>query len=325
MKCQSVSFMGLVHLCARQENMSMVAIRLLRNRNFLLTLSLVLGLVIGKPGATLTQPMVLPLLGLVMVMSTLTISARQFTSVRKVFHIVLYSLLLNYVLLGGVILLLAKFFILDYELWVGFVVLALVPPATAVVPFSYTLGGDVSFALVGMIGVYLAALIIMPVGLVYLLGAQIFDPLNLLIILAELIILPIIVARILVYLGVSRHIEPHRGSIVNWSLSIVTFTLIALNRQAFISDFDVLIRTGVIAIATSFLLAYLLEVGARALRVKHDMTVSAIVMGTMKNWSMAGGLLLSLFSARSTIPPAVSLFFAVFMVVWLGHHFRKPT
>jgi BASS family bile acid:Na+ symporter len=298
-------------------------IRLLRNRNFLLILALILGLVIGKPGATLTQPMVLPLLGLVMIVSTLNMSTRQFTSIREVSRIVLYSLLLNYVLLGGVMLLLAKWLILDYELWVGFVVLALVPPATAVVPFSYTLGGDVSFALIGMTGVYLTALIIMPIGLVYLLGAQIFNPLNLLLVLAELIILPIIAARILVYLGVSRYVERYRGIIVNWSLSIVTFTLIALNREAFISDFDVLIRTGAIAVVTSFLLAYLLEVGARALRVKHEMAVSAIIMGTMKNWSMAGGLLLNLFSARSAIPPAVSLFFAVFMVVWLGHHFRK--
>jgi BASS family bile acid:Na+ symporter len=227
------------------------------------------------------------------------------------------------VLLGGAILLLAKWLIIDYELWVGFVVLALVPPATAVVPFSYTLGGNVSFSLIGMTGTYLAALIVMPLGLVYLLGAQIFDPLSLLSTLAELVILPIIVARILVHIGVSRYIEPYRGSIVNWSLSIVTFTLIALNREAFIGDFDVLIRASVIAVVISFFLAHLLELGTRALRVKHETAVSVILMGTMKNWSMAGGLLLSLFSARSTIPPAICLFFAVFMVVWMGYYFRK--
>ena len=299
------------------------AIRLFRNRNFLLVLALGLGLVVGKPGASLTQPMVLPLLALVMVISALNISIRQFTSVKKVFRIVLYSLLLNYLLLGGIILLLAKWLILDYELWVGFAVLALVPPASAVVPFSYTLGGDVPFSLIGMTGAYLAALIIMPIGLVYLLGTQTFNPLDMVLVLAELTLLPIIAARILVRLGISRYIEPYRGSIVNWSLSIVTFTLIGLNRQAFISDFDVLIRTSIIAVAISFFLAYLLETCARALHVKHEMIVSAIMMGTTKNWSMAGGLLLSLFSARSTIPPAVCLFFAIFMVVWLGYRFRK--
>jgi BASS family bile acid:Na+ symporter len=304
------------------ETLAAIA-KLLRNRNFLLILALVLGLAIGKPGASLVQPAVLPLLALVMVVSALNISSRQFTSVKRVSRVVLYSLLLNYVILGGVILFLAKWIITDYEIWVGFVLLALVPPATAVVPFSYALGGDVPFSLIGMTGAYLAALIIMPVGLAYLLGSQVFNPLNLLLVLGELIVLPIIVARVLSYLGASRYIEPHRGSIVNWSLAAVTFSLIGLNREAFISDFDVLIRTSVIAIVTTFLLAYLLEIGAKALRVKHETTVSVIMMGTTKNWSMAGGLLLTLFSERSTIPPSVCVFFAIFMIVWLEYHFRE--
>lgn len=298
-------------------------VALLRNRNFLLMLALVLGLAIGKPGASLIQPMVLPLLALVMVISTLNISSQQFTSVKKVFRIVLYSLLLNYVILGGIILLLAKWLITDYELWVGFAVLALVPPATAVVPFSYTLGGDVTFSLIGMTGSYLAALIIMPIGLAYLLGSQTFNSLNLLLVLVELIVIPIIVSRVLLYLGVSRYIEPHRGSVVNWSLFVITFAIIGLNRQAFISDFDVLARTSVIAVATSFLLAYLLEIGAKALRIKHDTAVSIIMMATTKNWSMAGGLLLTLFSERSAIPPSISVFFTIFMIVWLEYHSRK--
>ena len=286
-------------------------------------MALVLGLAIGKPGASLVQPAVLPLLGLVMVISALSISKWQFASFRRVSRIVLYSLLLNYVMLGGVTLLLAKWFITDYEIWVGFVVLALVPPATAVVPFSYALGGDVSFSLIGMTGAYLAALIVMPVGLAYLLGSQIFDPLSLFLVLGELVVIPIIVSRVLLYLGASRYIEPHRGSIVNWSLFVVTFSVIGLNRQAFVSDFDVLISTSFIAIVTSFLLAYLLEAGAKALRVKHETTVSVIMMGTTKNWSMAGGLLLTLFSERSAVPPSICVFFAIFMIVWLEHHFRK--
>ena len=298
-------------------------VALLKNRSFLLILALVLGLAIGKPGASLVQPTVLPLLALVMVVSAMSISKREFASVKRVSRVVLFSLLINYVMLGGVILLLAKWFIADYEIWVGFVVLAFVPPATAVVPFSYALGGDVSFSLIGMTGAYLAALIIMPVGLAYLLGSQIFNPLSLLLILGELIIIPIIISRALLYLKVSRYIERYRGVIVNWSLAAITFSIIGVNRQAFISDFDVLIRTSIIAFVTTFLLAYLLEVGARALRVKHETTVSIIMMGTTKNWSMAGGLLLAFYSERSAVPSSIFVFFAIFMIVWLEYHFRK--
>ena len=297
--------------------------KLFQDRNFILILSLVLGLVIGKPGAYLIQPIVIPLLAVVMTISAMNISFRQFASIQNVSRIVLYSLLLNYVLLGGMTLLLAKWLITDDQLWVGFVVYALVPPATAVVPFTYVLKGDVSFSLIGMTGAYLAALIIMPTGMVYLLGANSFNPLNLIITLGELIVIPIIISRILIYLNVAKYIERLRGSIVNWSLFFVIFALISLNRQTFLSDFDVLIRTGFIAVITSFLLAYFLEIGAKALHIKHETTVSVILLGTIKNYSMAGGVLLSLFSERSTIPPAIGVFFGVFLVVWLGFHFRK--
>ncbi|MDQ1280260.1 MAG: bile acid:Na+ symporter, family [Thermoproteota archaeon] len=297
--------------------------KLFGNRNFILILSLVLGLAIGKPGAYWTQPMVIPLLALVMTISALSISFRQFASVQNVFRIVLYSLLLNYVVLGGITLLLAKWLITGDQLWIGFVVYALVPPATAVVPFSYALKGDVSFSLIGMTGAYLAALIIVPAGIVYFLGANLFNPLSLIATLGELIVIPIFVSRILVRLNVGRYIERWRGSIINWSLFLVIFALISLNRQTFLSDFDALIRTGVIAVITSFLLAYFLEIGAKALRLKYETTISVILLGTIKNYSMAGGILLSLFSERSTIPPAICVFFGIFLVVWLGFHFRK--
>ena len=55
-----------------------------------------------------------------------------------------------------------------------------------------------------MTAAYLAALVIMPVDLVYFLGAQVFN-LGLFLVLGELIVLPIIVARVLVYLGVYRY------------------------------------------------------------------------------------------------------------------------
>jgi predicted Na+-dependent transporter len=300
-----------------------VMLRLLKNRNFLLVLALILGITIGKPGASLIQPAVLPLLALVMVLATLNISTREFTDIKKVSRIVLYSLLLNYVVLGGITLLLARGLIADYELWVGFVVLSLTPAATAIVPFSYALAGDVCFSVIGMTATYLAGLIIMPLGMFYIIGAQGFNQLSLLLILIELIILPIIIARILSRLDLTRYIEPHRGSIVNWALFFVIFTIIGLNSQVFINDFNVLIVTSIIAVATSFLLAYLLEFGTKVLRVKHKTSVSVILMGTYKNWSLAGGLLLSLFSERSVIPPAVCVFYATFMIVWLGYRFRK--
>ena len=71
----------------------------------------------------------------------------------------LNSLLLNYVILGGIILLMGRWLINDSEFWAGLVILAAVPLAVAVVPFSYILGANTVFSLTGFITTCQAALI----------------------------------------------------------------------------------------------------------------------------------------------------------------------
>ncbi|MFC1903974.1 hypothetical protein ACFLW9_03735 [Chloroflexota bacterium] len=115
--------------------------KLFRNRNFILTLAIVLGLTLGKPAANWAQPLVLPALALVMTLSATSITSRDFTSLKKMPRPIIISLLMNYVVMGGITLLLAKWLIDDPELWTGFVIVAAVPPAVAVVPFTHILGG----------------------------------------------------------------------------------------------------------------------------------------------------------------------------------------
>jgi hypothetical protein len=43
----------------------------------------------------------------------------------------------------------------------------------------------------------------------------------------------------------------------------------------------------------------------------------------MKNYSLASGVLLALFSERATIPSSICLIFGILWFVWLGFHFRK--
>ena len=300
-------------------------VKLLRNRNFILVLAIALGLIAGKQVAIKTEPLVLPLLALVMSLSATDITNRELVSLKTMYRPIAYSLLLNYVLLGGTILLLAWWLIPDEELRTGFVILAAVPAAPAVLPFTHSLGGDTRFSLIGMTGSYLAALVVLPLAIVLFLGLELFNPWRLLLILGELIIIPIIASRILLATGWAKYITPYRGTIVNWSFFVIVFTLIGVNRQAFFGEFDILLRIAVIAIAISFVLGYLLELIAKALRLKHETAVSVILMGTLKNYSLSGGILLALFTERSTIPVSVSLVFGILLFVWLGFHLRKQS
>jgi BASS family bile acid:Na+ symporter len=297
--------------------------RVLGSRNFILILAITLGLLVGEYVARFTQPAVLPLLALAMTLSAMNVKSRDFLSLRSMPQTIAYSLLLNYVVLGGLLLLLAYWLIDDNEIWIGFVLLASVPPAVAVAPFGHSLGGNTRFALVGMLGCYLAAIAIIPVSMLIFLGVEYFDPIRLLIILGELVVAPILLSRILLFVGAARHIGPWQGTILNWSFFFVIFTLIGLNRQAFFGEFEVVIKICVIAFATTFVLGYLIELVSKDVGVKYDTTISVILMGTLKNYGLAGGILLSLFSERSAIPPSVCVMFGVLIVVWLGFHFRK--
>ncbi len=297
--------------------------KLLRNRNFILVLAIVLGLVIGEPVATRTEPLVLPLLALVMTLSAANITSKEFTSLRTMPRTIILSLLLNYVVMGGTTLLLGWWLISDKDLWAGFVVLATVPPAVAVLPFSQMLGGNTLFSLIGMTGAYLAALIIMPAVMALFLGAGFFDPVKLLIILGELILIPIVFSRILLFTGLMKRIAPWRGTIVNWSFFVTLLTIVGLNRQAFFSDFDTLLRVVIIAVVISFGLGYIIKLVTRALHVNRETSISLVLMGSLKNYGLASGILLTLFGERAAIPASVCTVFGILHLVWLGFRFRK--
>ena len=296
---------------------------MLRNRYCILLLAILLGLSVDKPLAIWTAPLVLPFLAMVMTLSAIDVTSRELTTLKNIPYSAGLSLLLNYVVLGGITLLLAWWLIEDSDLWIGFVVLATMPPAVGVVPFSYILGGNTLFSLIGMTAAYLAALFIIPGIMALFLGTGYFDPLRLIIMLGELVLLPIVLSRILLVLDMAERIKPWRGTIINWSFFIVLFTIVGLNREAFFIESNTLIRIIVIAVITSFILGFILDLCTRALRVSRETRISMILMGTFKNYGLASGILLTLFGERAALPASVSVVFVFLHLLWLGFRFRK--
>jgi BASS family bile acid:Na+ symporter len=298
---------------------------LLRNRNVILPLAIVFGVIVGERGAIWTQPLVLPILALVMTLSTASITSRDLTSLKTMPRPILYSLLLNYVVMGGTMILLATWLIDDKEIWTGFIILAAVPPAVGLVPFSYLLGANTKFSLIGFIGTYLAALVLTPAIMILFLDVGFFNPVELLALLGQLIIIPLVASRILLLTGLMRRIEIWRGTVVNWSLFIVLFTIIGLNRQVFFGQFETLIRIIIIAFTVTFVLGYAIQLTAKMLHISQATGISLILIGTLKHYSLAGVIGLTLLSEKTAIPGAVCIVFAVLHMVSLGFRFKKPT
>lgn len=303
----------------------MLIVEILRNRNFVLVSAVVLGLLIGKPVATFVEPFVLPALAVVMTLSTTSITSRDFATLRARIRLVLVALVINYLITGGVILLLGRLLIQDSALWTGLVVIAAVPPGIASVPWSQILGGDILLSLTGIMISYLFALVLTPAIIILFLGVDFFSPFNLLILVGELIIIPFVASRILLITRLAKRIDRWRGPITNWSFFIVLFTIIGLNRAAFFTEYNILVKLAMIALIASFGLSYVVELVAEFFGLEQPSIISLILVGAMKNFGLASGILLTLFSERATIPASIMTMFFLSRTIWLSFHFRRES
>jgi len=290
--------------------------QLFRNMGFILALAFIIGLALPQ-GAPQMSPTVTPLLALIMTLSITGVSPKLFLNFKVVSRPILISLLLNYAVLTFTIIGLASLLIPDYELWVGFVILASVPPAVAVIPFTYRLDGDVNFSLVGTVASYLAALFITPLISMAFVGTSFIQPGRLLITLGELIAIPFGVAHLLRRTGVASKLEKYRGTIINWGFFVVVYTIVGLNQDAFLAHPATLLPVALIAFVSTFVLGYLVDRLARFLGRDKPNRVSLILLSTRKNYGMAAAIALAIFSPRGAIPAAVATVFAIVHFIWL--------
>lgn len=294
---------------------------LLRNRNVIFVIGLLGGLLFPH-ASPLTRHLVLPALALAMALSTMEIDSGVFRRPRSLLFPALIGIVMNYVILGNVIIGLAALMIIDEMTWIGFVLLASVPPAVAVIPFSGFLKGNGLLSLMGTAGAYVGALLIMPLMALGLLSTTELDPFKLVLITLELIVLPLAVSRWLIQKGIREKIDPYRGTVTNWSFFLVIYTLIALNRSVILGQTLHLAPIASISVLTMFLLGHLIDWISSLFHLPKDTRTSLVLLGTLKNQGLAGGVALTLFSQEAALPSAVSTIVMILYVVWLDYKQR---
>jgi BASS family bile acid:Na+ symporter len=289
---------------------------LLKNRDFIMILSLVAGLAWGE-GARWTESLTLPVLAAIMTLSTMGIRGDVFRYPKDLLAPAFAGIGMSYLLLGGFLLLLSSLLIRDKAIGSGFVILASVPPAVAVIPFTLFLKGNSTYSLIGTMGAYLGALVITPLLTLGFLGAGFIDPGKLVIILLEFILIPLIFSRILLRTGIAWRIDPIKGAITNWSFFVICYTIVGLNREVFLTQPVTLMPVVIIALASTFLLGWAIEKIGEAVRIEPSKLTSLVLLGTLKNYGLAGGLALALFSKKTALPATVSAVFLVVYIIWL--------
>ena len=286
--------------------------RLLKNRDFIFVLAITCGFLFGR-GAAWTKSLVLPALAVVMTVSTLGIPTSLFKSPRAVFRPIIAGVVMSFFVQGGLLIGLGSWLIHDQTLWTGMVLLASVPPGVAVIPFTNLLKGDTHFSLVATVGGYLFGLILTPLICLVILGATLIHPAKILLVRTELVVIPFVLSRLLVFKGIDRSILPYKGVITNWGFFVVIFTIIGLNRMIFFQDMPFVLPVILISFAGTFVLGVLIEAACHFLNVPLPLRVSFNLLGTQKNAGTAAGIGLVLFGKTAALPAAV---FTIFMIIY---------
>lgn len=288
-----------------------------RNRNVLLILSLVLALP-GGQAAPWLEPLVLPALGLVMTLALLEVSGEVFRSARYLVGPVLVGLALNFGLHGGLVLGLSTLLPVREQFYTGFVLIAAAPPAVAVVPFTGLLHGDRTFSFLAAIGCYLGALALTPLIAVGLLGTAYIHPFRIFKILLLLILLPLLLSRLLRWARLAPRLEPWRGALTNWSFALITYTIVGLNRDLFLQQPLSLLSPITVALISTFVLGEVILRVTRFWGLRRELAISLVLLGTLKNAALAGGLALNLFDQQTAVPATVCAIFLIIYFIWLS-------
>jgi bile acid:Na+ symporter, BASS family len=293
-------------------------IRLLANLKFILGVAFVLGVLLGEL-AIWTTPLILPSLALIMMISTTQVPTRNFLSLRAFTIPVLAAVVFNYLVLGGIIFLLSLWLMPEEALLAGFVLVVAAPPGVTIIPFTYIIAGNISFSLLGTIGSYIIALAITPLIVSQWVGTGVIQPSELLILLAQLILFPLLASRILLLPRLVKYTERLGDSILNWSMFIILFTVIGLNREIFLKQPEIIGLISLVAIASTIILGYLIDLVLLKLKVGKEMRISLVLMGTIKNTAFAAGVALALLGERASLPGAiVNAFYPLYLIllVW---------
>lgn len=251
---------------------------------------------------------------LAMTFSLASISFRRIIS-RDSLKISVYSIILNYGVLSGLILLISLPF--ENGLKYGFVMMAAVPPAIMVMPLTDILKGRAEYALLSISLIYMLSIILTPL-IVYLLLGEKIDSTNLLSTTFILIVLPLLLSRVVRRLKISKRTSE---MVINICFFLLIFGIIGKNRGfLFYNLNDILMITFLTIVRTFGPGLGVLKIG-RAMKVSMDKLIPLSLFSSFKNDGLAILLCISLFPREiayiATIPCILAVIIEMSWAVYL--------
>jgi bile acid:Na+ symporter, BASS family len=283
------------------------------NRNFILVFAVIMGMVLGDY-AILFKDYTIYVLALTMIFSTTGIESKALFPLKKLFKPMLVGTILNYLIFGAIVLLLAWLLMPTKELFMGFVVIVAAPPGVAVIPFAGILKGDIEYSIIGVFGAFLASIAIAPTIIELFAKNANVSSWSLFMLMIKLVLVPLILSRLLLFKPVFKYVAKIRGKVVDWGFAIIIFTAVGMNRDVFFSNPVVLLLSIIVLLAATFGIGSIYELFSKKMGIKPGRSITQVLLLTIKSSGFSVVTALTLFGKEAAIPSAI---LAVIVLLYL--------
>lgn len=292
--------------------------------NLLFACSILLGLFLPQAGKA-TYFMILPAIIIILTVTLLRFPAGFFREPKKLLPGALLGSLMNYLILGNLIILGSIFLIRDEKFWTGLILIAAVPPAVAVLPLSERLQGDRLLTFAGFAGTHVAALILIPlIGVAFLKYIPMsYD--KLIVLFLALIGLPVLLSRITVDRNWGPLIERHEGTVTDVCFFLVFYTIAAQNAPLIRQWPMAIVLISLVAVLSLVLICAAFWLIGKFHKIPRQNISSLLLLATMKNYGLAGGIALYVFSSEAALPALIFSLFMFIFTIGLKLTAPKPT
>ncbi len=290
--------------------------KFLNHHNFILSLSLILGFLLGDYTEYIASISVW-FLALVMIFSTSGFAFSEWKPWKQTAEIIVQSFLLNYVLFG-ILLIGVGFMLFSNELMItGIILLAVSPPGPSVVPFSAVMKGDVRYAVTGVFWLHLLAIAITPIALFFLLGESAISPMSVVVIMLKVVVGPLIISRLLRHPKLLPTVEKIRGNVINWGFFLVVMPIVGLSKGLIMQSPDLVLLNSLLFFVLMFGGGFLFNFVASKLGAKQNRIIAANLMFTTKSSAFAAVASFSLLPRETALPAAIhAVFVTVYFIVY---------
>jgi len=294
----------------------------LHRANLIFLLALICGYFFPQ-GLQIGKILILPALAIIITITLLRFPRGFFRNPGSLFYSSFHGNIMSYIVLGNVIILSSAFLIQKQELWIGMVLVAAMPASLDILVMGNLSPVDKTFTLTGMSGTYFGALLIIPiVGLSFLKYLHL-NYWNITLLMLFLIFLPLILSRLVIDKDWDEKIKKHEETFTDYGSFIVFYAMMA-NSKSFLTSFSSdLIFIIIIAVLGTLFLPFLIKRTGFYFRVQNERINALMLLGTMKNCGLAGGIALTVFNQEVAVP---ALIFAVFTFInmnWLKWRMRN--